>query len=112
MADIKASGRYIRISPRKARLVADLVRGRDVSDALAILQVTNKKAAPIIAKIINSAIANALERGGYDIDNLYVKRIYVDEGPRLKRYQPSYGGRVNPRLKRYSHITVILDERL
>ena len=112
MPEVRAIGRYIRIAPRKARLVANLVRGKDVEQALAILQVTNKKAAPIIAKIIKSAVANAIERGGIDIDNLYVKRIYVDEGPRLKRFQPSYGGRVNPRLKRFSHITVILDERL
>ncbi len=112
MPEVKAKGKYIRIAPRKARLVANLVRGKDVEEALALLQVTNKKAAPIIAKIIKSAVANAIERGGIDIDNLYVKRIFVDDGPRLKRFQPSYGGRVNLRLKRYSHITVVLDERL
>ena len=111
MARVVAKGRYIRVAPRKAKLVADLVKGMEVEKALATLAVTKKKSSPIIAKIINSAVANAEQRGDIDIDTLFVKNVLVDQGPTLKRAQPSYGGRINRILKRYSHITVILEEK-
>ena len=111
MSKVLAKGRYIKVSPRKAKLVADLVKGMGVERALAVLSVTKKKSSPIISKIINSAVANAEQRGDIDVDTLFVKNILVDQGPMLKRVQPSYGGRINRILKRYSHITVILEEK-
>jgi large subunit ribosomal protein L22 len=84
--EAKAVGRTLKLSTRKARLVADLVRDRRVVDALNILQFTNKKAAPIIKKVVESAIANATNNFGMDADNLYVSQIFVDEGPMMYGY--------------------------
>ncbi len=109
----KAVLRYARVSPRKARLVADLVRGRDVSDAIKVLTFTRKKSAPILRKLVESALANAEEQAqrddiDLDIDDLYIHRIFVDEGPVLRRYRPRAQGRATRILKKTAHITVEL----
>ena len=108
--EVNASAKYIRISPQKVRLVADLIRGRAVSDALGILEYTPKSACHPIAKLINSAVANANDKGDIDIDTLFVKRIFVDQGPTLKRFRARAMGRGTRILKRTCHISVILDE--
>ncbi|CAM3496669.1 50S ribosomal protein L22 [Hydrogenibacillus schlegelii] len=107
----RAVARGVRISPRKARLVIDLIRGKDVGTALAILRQTPKKAAPIIEKVLRSAIANAENNHDMRPDALYVRACYVDEGPTLKRYRPRAMGRAAQILKRTSHITVIVAEK-
>jgi len=108
--EVKAVAKYVRIAPRKVRLVIDLVRGKKVDEALGILQFTPKRASKVVIKLIKSAIANAEQNPGVDIDNLYIKRIYADEGPTLKRIRPRAFGRAYLIRKRTSHITVILDE--
>lgn len=107
----KAIAKYIRISPRKVRIVINLIRGKQVDEALAILQFTPKAASPVVAKVLNSAIANAENNPPYlNRDNLYVAEIYADQGPTLKRFMPRAKGSASSILKRSSHITVILDE--
>lgn len=108
--EYKAYLKGIRISPRKARLVANLVRGKLVQDALDTLKFTNKKAAPVVAKMIQSAIANAKSQATVDVDNLQLSEIQVGEGPTLKRFLPRAQGRATPIRKRSSHITVKLQE--
>ncbi len=100
----------IRITPRKARLVVDAVRGKPVSDALDSLRLLNKKGAPLVSKLINSAVANATDRATVDIDRLVVSEIFVDEGVTWKRFMPRAQGRATPIRKRTSHITVKLKE--
>jgi len=107
----RAIARHVRISPRKARLVVDLVRGKGIEDALNILQVTHKKAAPIIAKTLRSAVANAEDTQNVDVDRLYVETAFVDEGPTWNRWRARAQGRATPIAKRTSHITLIVDER-
>lgn len=109
--EAKAIARYIRISPQKARLVADVVRGQDVGKALNTLRFMPKKGARILRKVIESAVANAAQNQAIDVDTLFVKTIYVDGGPMLKRMRPRAMGRANRILKRTSHITVVLDEQ-
>ncbi len=111
MMEVRAVSKYIRISPQKARLVADLIRGKDVDEALSILKFTPKKAAKLIDKTLRSAIANAEQTKIIDVDSLYVKRIYVDQGPTMKRWMAKAMGRASRILKRTSHITVVLDEK-
>jgi large subunit ribosomal protein L22 len=108
--EVRARLRFVRIAPRKARLVADLVRGKGSEEALNILAFTKKAAAKIVAKVLKSAIANATQKKTIDIDHLYVKRITVDQGPTMKRYQPRALGRATMIRKRTSHITIVLDE--
>lgn len=108
--EIRAKLRFVHIAPRKARLVADLIRGKRPEEAINILMFTKKAAAKIILKLLKSAIANANQRKNIDLDKLYVKRITVDEGPMLKRYIPRALGRATMIRKRMSHITIILDE--
>ena len=105
-----ARARYIRISPQKARLVVDLVRGKTAEEALHILRFTEKSAARIVKKLVESAIANATHKGNIDVDTLYVKKIFVDSGTTWKRFQPRAMGRATGIKKRTSHITVVLDE--
>lgn len=105
-----ARARYIRVSPQKARLVVDLVRGKTAQDALHILAFTRKAAARTVKKLLESAIANATHKGNIDVDTLYVKGIWVDPGPTWKRFQPRAMGRATRIRKRTSHITVVLDE--
>ena len=107
----KALARYIRISPQKARLVADLVRGKSVDTAINTLRFMPKKGARILRKVIESALANASQNEAIDIDTLYVKKIHIDGGPMLKRIRPRAMGRATRILKRTSHITVVLDEQ-
>jgi len=106
----KAVAKYIRISPQKARLVADLVRGKDVDSAITTLKFMPKKAARILRKVIESAVANAIQTETIDADTLYVKKILIDGGPMLKRFRPRAMGRATRILKRTSHITVVVDE--
>lgn len=108
--EAKAVGKYIRISPQKARLVADVVRGMGVDQAITTLRFMPKKGAVILQKIIESAVANATQDDATDIDNLYIKKIFIDGGPSLKRIRPRAQGRATGIIKRSSHITVVLDE--
>jgi len=108
--------KFARVSPQKARLVADLVRGQDASEAVETLTFLNKKSAPMIRKLVESAIANAevsAERDNVDldIDELYIKTIHVDQGPTLRRFRPRAQGRATRIIKKTSHITVELATR-
>lgn len=103
-----AKHNFARISPQKARLVADLIRGKSVDQALEILSFSNKKAAVLVKKVLESAIANAEHNEGADIDDLNVAKIFVDEGPTMKRIMPRAKGRADRILKRSSHITVVV----
>ncbi|MBW1731671.1 MAG: 50S ribosomal protein L22 [Deltaproteobacteria bacterium] len=109
--ETRAIARYVRISPRKARLVMDQIRGRRVEEALNMLTFAPQKAARIIKKLVQSAVANAEQNSNVDVDALYIKRIYADEGPTLKRFRPRALGRATRIRKRTSHLTVILDEK-
>ena len=106
-----AKHRFARISPQKARLVADQLRGKPVAQALEILNFSNKKAADLIKKVLESAIATAEHNEGADIDDLNVAKIFVDEGPTMKRIMPRAKGRADRILKRSSHITVVVADR-
>lgn len=107
----RAMLKYVRIAPRKARFVADLIRGKDVSQALDLLQFTEKRSAPIIANLIKSAVANATQQdSGVDVDRLYVKTVTVDQGPTLRRWLPRAMGRATRINKKTSHILVVLDQ--
>lgn len=108
----KAVVKIQRISPRKARLVADLFRGKDVKVALGILNNTNKKASQLFIKLLNSAIANATNNHGMDASKLFVKEVLVNEGPTLKRYQPRSHGRAYSIFKRTSNLSITLEERV
>jgi large subunit ribosomal protein L22 len=114
--DVVASLKGYRISPRKARLVADQIRGKGVEDALNLLSLSPKKASAPIEKLVRSAVSNAEQKNeshgaGIDIDNLVVSRIMVDEGPSMWRIRPRAQGRATWVQKRASHITVVLAER-
>jgi large subunit ribosomal protein L22 len=113
--EVKAVARFIQISPQKVRLVVDLVRGKDADQALDILRFMPQKAAEPVFKLIQSAVANAEQNFGLEIDELYVSRIFADEGPRrrLSPYGGRFGarGRFKPIMRRSSHITVVLAER-
>ena len=109
--EVTARARYVRVSPRKARLVTDLVRGKKVGEALNVLAFTPKAFAKTLTKLINSAVANAQQNKQLDVDTLLVKRISVDGGPTLKRFMPRAQGRATMIRKRTSHITVVLDEQ-
>ena len=109
--EARAVARHVRISPRKARQVIDLIRGKDVEEALTILKFTPKGASPIVEKVLRSAMANAENNFEMDVDALYVAECYVDQGPTLKRIRPRARGMANRIRKRTSHITVILRER-
>ena len=106
-----AKHRFARISPQKARLVADQVRGKTVAQALEILTFSNKKAAELVKKVLESAIANAEHNEGADIDDLSVAKIFVDEGPTMKRNMPRAKGRADRILKRSSHISIVVADR-
>ena len=108
---VRAQAKYVRITPRKAREVVDLIRGKSVADARSTLFFANRAAAQVIAKVLNSAVANAENNDNLSVDDLYVKEARVDEGPTLKRWQFRAMGRVNRIRKRSSHITVAVDQR-
>jgi len=109
--EVKAKLRYLRIAPRKVRLVINLVRGLDAVVALNQLNFTYKRTAAPLAKLIKSAIANAENNFHLKKENLYIKKITADEGPKLKRWHPRAFGRANPILKRSSHVELILAEK-
>ena len=108
--EVMAKLRGARISAQKARLVADQIRGRRVEEALNTLAFSTKKAAPIVRKLLNSAIANAEHNAGADVDELKVSSIFVDEGTTLKRIMPRAKGRADRISKRTCHITVLVGD--
>jgi large subunit ribosomal protein L22 len=109
--EVTAKAKGLGVSARKARLVVDAVRGKPVPEALAILRFLPQKSAKDIAKVVKSAAANAEHNHDLDPDALFVKYIYADEGPTLKRWRARARGRVNQRLKRTAHVTVIVEEK-
>ncbi len=109
--ETRAVAKYARISPRKVRLVMDQLRGMKVEDAANRLAFAPQKGARVVKKLIDSAVANAEQNANADVDALYIKRIYADEGPTLKRWRPRALGRASRIRKRSSHLTVVLDEK-
>jgi large subunit ribosomal protein L22 len=105
---VRAQAKYVRQSPYKVRLVLDLVRGMPVEDARATLDFTNRRAAPTIKKVLESAVANAEHNFALDADELFISEAYADEGPTLKRWRPRARGRATRIRKRTSHITIVL----
>ena len=108
--EVSATAKRLRISPRKVRLVADLVRGRGVSDALDILTYNTQKGAILVRKVLLSAIANAENNEGADVDELKISRIFVNEGRTMKRVRPRARGRADRIFKRTSHVTVTVTD--
>jgi len=113
MTEIKAKLNYYRVSPRKVRLVADLIRGKRVDEALRQLKFVKKKPAEALAKLLQSALSNAKHNYKIDIeeDNLYIKEIRVDEGPSYKRWRPVWRGMAHPFKRRTSHISLTLSQK-
>jgi len=112
MEEVKAEARYIRVSPQKARLVVDLIRGKKAGEAVATLRVTNKRIAPAVEKVLQSAIANAQSRfENVDVDRLIVSQAYVNEGPRMKRIRPAPMGRAYRYQRRMAHIVIKVAEK-
>lgn len=109
--EARAHARYIRIAPRKVQIVIDLVRGKNVNDAIAILKFTPKRASYIVEKLVKSAMANAENNYEMNTDKLYISEIFANQGPTLKRFMPRAMGRATRIRKRTSHITVVLKER-
>ncbi len=109
--EVTATEKYIRMSPRKVRLVVDAVRGKSANDALAMLRFMPQVAAKAVGKALASAVANAENNYALDVEDLYVARITADDGPTLKRFRPRAHGRVSPLLKRSTNITVVLEEK-
>ena len=107
----KAHTKYIRISPRKVKIVCDLIRGKDTNTAKAILMQTPKAASEVMIKLLNSAVANAENNHEMDPDNLYVSETYANPGPTLKRIRPVSRGRAHRINKRTSHITIVVAEK-
>ncbi|WP_186576163.1 50S ribosomal protein L22 [Aquibacillus kalidii] len=107
----KAVAKTVRIAPRKVRLVIDLIRGKSVGEAIAILKHTQRGASPVVEKVLNSAIANAEHNYEMNPDNLYISEAFVDEGVTLKRFRPRAMGRASQINKRTSHITVVVSEK-
>src|SRR5699024_2223607 len=107
----KAIAKQVRIAPRKARLVVDLIRGKEVGEAVAILKHTQRGASPVVEKLLTSAIANAEHNYEMDPDSLVVSEIFVDEGITLKRFRPRAQGRASKINKRTSHITIVVSEK-
>ena len=109
--ETRATTRFARLTAQKARLVVDLIRDKPVEKAIAILEYTPKRGARTVLKTLRSAVANAESSQNVDVDTLYVKRVFVDEGPTAKRFLPRAHGRATKVFKRTSHITVIVDAR-
>ena len=109
--EVKATAKTLRIPPRKARLVIDLIRGKDAAEAAAILRFTPNAASVAIGKTLHSAVANAVNNNDMNDEKLYVKACYVNEGVTLKRFMPRAKGSASAIHKRTSHITVVVDER-
>jgi large subunit ribosomal protein L22 len=109
--EAKAVAKHIRIAPRKLRLVVDLIRGKGVGEAVAILRNTPRAGSPVVEKVLRSAVANAENNFDMDATRLYVSKVFVDEGTTLKRFHPRSQGRAFSILKRSSHVTVIVSEK-
>ena len=109
--EARATLKFARISARKVKIVADLIRGKDIDEALAIVKFTPKASSEIIEKLLKSAIANAENNHGLNTKNLYVAEIYANQGPTLKRIRPAAKGSAVRIRKRTSHITIVLKER-
>lgn len=107
----KAVAKSVRIAPRKVRLVVDLIRGKKVGEAIAILRLTQRGASPVVEKVLNSAIANAEHNYELDADSLVISEAFVDEGATMKRFRPRAQGRASKINKRTSHITVVVTEK-
>lgn len=110
MSEARAVAKYIRISPRKARQVIDLIRGKKVGEALAILKFSPQRSATAIAKVVKSAAANAAHNLEMDKDALVISEAFIDQGPSLKRFKPRAMGRADLMVRRTSHITVVVKE--
>src|SRR6478736_6397648 len=111
LMEAKAVAKTVRIAARKVRLVADLIRGKQVGEAVAILRLTPKAASPVVEKVLKSAIANAEHNYEMDVNNLVISEAYVNEGPTLKRFRPRAQGRASAINKRTSHITIVVSEK-
>ncbi|MBN2419017.1 MAG: 50S ribosomal protein L22 [Deltaproteobacteria bacterium] len=109
--EASAVARYVRISPQKVRLVMDQIRGKKVEDALNMLKFAPQKGAVLLLKLVNSAVANAQQSSDVDVDKLYIKKIFADDGPMFKRIIPRASGRATRILKRTSHLTVVLNDK-
>lgn len=109
--EAKAHARSIRISARKVKLVIDLIRGKQVGEAVAILRHTPKSASPVVEKLLNSAIANADHNYSMDVNKLFVSEVFVNQGPTMKRFRPRAMGRASRINKRTSHITLVVSEK-
>lgn len=109
--EAKASLKYCRIAPRKARIVVDLIRGRNVEEAISLLEFTPKRGAAIVRKVLNSAVANAEVIGEVDVERLFVKKATVDQGPTLRRFRPRAQGRAFRINRKTSHIVLVVAER-
>ncbi|MDG5468005.1 50S ribosomal protein L22 [Deltaproteobacteria bacterium IMCC39524] len=109
--ETSAKLKSVRLSPQKTRLVVDMVRGKAVQEALNILKFSPQRPADVVAKLVRSAVANAEQKGVEDVDRLFVKAVFVDQGPVLKRFMPRAQGRATKIRKPTSHITVVLDEK-
>ena len=107
----EATLKYARISSRKVKIVADLIRGKNVDEALAIVKFTPKASSEVIEKLLKSAIANAENNNGMNVENLYIEECYANKGPTMKRIRPRAQGRAYRIEKRMSHITIVLNER-
>src|SRR3984885_15297177 len=107
MQEAKAIARTVRIAPRKVRLVVDLIRGKQIGEAVAILRHTPRAASPVVEKVLKSAVANAEHNYDLDVNNLVISEVFVDEGPTLKRFRPRAQGRASAINKRTSHITLV-----
>ncbi len=109
--ETRAKTKFLRVSPRKVRLVVDQIRGKEVGAALNILKFTPKRSAALVTKVLRTAIANAESTQSVDVDRLYVKQITVDEAGMWKRFMPRAQGRATRIRKRLSHVTIVIDER-
>ncbi len=109
--EVKAIAKTVRLSPRKARLVLDLIRGKDVAEAAAICKFTPNYAATVAGKVLKSAVSNAVNNHELDESKLYVKTCYADAGVVLKRFMPRAKGNASPIMKRTSHVTIVVAER-
>ncbi|WP_054700891.1 50S ribosomal protein L22 [Secundilactobacillus odoratitofui] len=107
----KATAKTVRVAARKVRLVVDLIRGKSVAEAIAILKFTPRGASPIVEKVLMSAVANAENNFDLDRSDLVVSEVFVNEGPTLKRFRPRAKGSASPINKRTSHITVVVSEK-
>ena len=109
--EVKATAKYIRIAPRKLRIVMNLIRGKKVNEAFAILQFTPKVGSEVVEKVLRSAVANAEHNNDMNVDNLVVSSCFVDQGPPMKRINPRSRGQAFKILKRSSHVTVCVSEK-